>query len=204
MAVILLITSEFSWKTARQNVIDGLSKSEFFVGKLILYPLVGCAFLGWTVVLAGMLGLLGTDFEASTDPLVTAVDLAHMGGLAVSVLGYTTMAFLSAFLARSSGPAMGIFFLYVGFIEELASGLLPKLGETATKAAQFLPRGVFDAFFSRRQFDLAGRQEAIGAAAKAGREIPTWHDTGLLSAVAAGWIVTLLAAAYWSYRRRDL
>lgn len=43
--LILLLSSEFSWRTARQNVIDGLSKEQFFVGKGLLLPIVGLMFI---------------------------------------------------------------------------------------------------------------------------------------------------------------
>ncbi|MDX1579567.1 MAG: hypothetical protein R3266_13870, partial [Gemmatimonadota bacterium] len=36
IAVIMLAASEFSWRTARQNVIDGLSKTQWFWGKYML------------------------------------------------------------------------------------------------------------------------------------------------------------------------
>ena len=204
VALILLITSEFTWKTARQNVIDGLSTDEFFVGKLILYPLVAFSFLGLLLFLTGGVAALGTDFSTLTSTPIRRVDLALIGGVTLTALGYMALAFLSAFVARSSGPAMGIFFLYVAFLEQLAGGLMAKMGETATTLAGFLPRQVFDSLFDQRQFDLVARQASIDAAVKAGREIPTWHDTRMLLALAAAWIVTLVALAYWSYRRRDL
>jgi ABC-type transport system involved in multi-copper enzyme maturation permease subunit len=204
VALILLITSEFSWKTARQNVIDGLSKNEFFVGKLVLYPLVALSFLGLLLFLTGGMAALGTDVSTLTSTPIRRVDLALIGGVTLTALGYMGLAFLAAFLARSSGPAMGVFFLYLAFLEQTAGGLMSKMGETATKLAGFLPRQVFDSLFDERQFDLVARQASIDAAVKAGRAIPTWHDTWMLLALAAAWIVTLVALAYWSYRRRDL
>ena len=38
IVVILLVSSEFTWRTSRQNVIDGLSKEEFFGAKLPAAP----------------------------------------------------------------------------------------------------------------------------------------------------------------------
>src|SRR5690606_11850382 len=46
VALILLTASEFSWRTARQNVIDGLSKNEWFLAKLLLLPFLATVFLG--------------------------------------------------------------------------------------------------------------------------------------------------------------
>lgn len=44
LAVVMLVASEFSWRTARQNVIDGLSKEQFFAAKAVMLVLVLFAF----------------------------------------------------------------------------------------------------------------------------------------------------------------
>ena len=38
--VILLVAAEFSWRTARQNVIDGLSKTQWYWAKVLLIPIL--------------------------------------------------------------------------------------------------------------------------------------------------------------------
>ena len=43
--MILLVSNEFSWRTARQNVIDGLTKEQFFLAKLLTLPLVALVFM---------------------------------------------------------------------------------------------------------------------------------------------------------------
>jgi ABC-type transport system involved in multi-copper enzyme maturation permease subunit len=44
IVVVMLVASEFSWRTARQNVIDGLSKEQFFAAKTLMLLLVVVAF----------------------------------------------------------------------------------------------------------------------------------------------------------------
>jgi ABC-2 type transport system permease protein len=203
VALILLVTGEFSWKTARQNVIDGLSKNEFFAGKVLLYPAVGATFLALLLALIAVFAGAGTDPGATT-PLVRGTDLALMGGVATTVLGYTSIAFFAAFLARSSGGAMGLFFLYVAFLEQIAGAVLSRIGGAFATAAAYLPRAVFDRLFDPRQFDPAARQASIDHALEAGKDAPVFHDTGLLLALAFSWIAAFLLGSWLVYRRRDL
>ena len=72
LTVMLLATPEFNWRTARQNVIDGLSKSQWFWGKSLLLPVVALAFLGIHILIPGVLALIRTDLGAATGPLVPA------------------------------------------------------------------------------------------------------------------------------------
>ncbi len=204
VALILLVTGEFSWKTARQNVIDGLSKNEFFAGKVLLYPVVGATFLALLLAIIAVFAGAGTEPGAADVPLVRGTDLALMGGVATTVLGYTSIAFFAAFLARSSGAAMGLFFLYVAFLEQIAGAVLSKVGGAFAAAAAYLPRGVFDRLFDPRQFDPAARQASIDRALETGKEAPVFHDTGLLLALAFCWIALFLLGSWLVYRRRDL
>lgn len=62
--VILLVTNEFQFRTLRQNVIDGLSRTEVLMGKLLLLLL----FTGVSTVLVAVVGLgcglaYGNGFE---------------------------------------------------------------------------------------------------------------------------------------------
>ncbi len=41
--IVLMVCSEFDWKTSRQNIIDGLSKPQWFAGKALLIPTVAAA-----------------------------------------------------------------------------------------------------------------------------------------------------------------
>src|SRR5687768_646525 len=45
--VVLLTASEKTWRTERQNVIDGLSRTQYFAGKMLLVFLV--AFILWLI-----------------------------------------------------------------------------------------------------------------------------------------------------------
>ncbi|HSM60357.1 MAG TPA: ABC transporter permease subunit, partial [Longimicrobiales bacterium] len=204
VALILLIASEFTWRTARQNVIDGLSKGEFFLGKALAWPPVVLSFMLALLALVAVFGLAGSAGAGTAGPFIQAADLAHIGGLSVTALGYTSIAFFLAFLARSSGAAMGLFFLWIAFFEQILGKLLGLVGGVAASAAGFLPRAVFDRLIEREQYDAAARQAAVDAAVEAGRTAPEFLPTGLLVGASFAWVAVFVLLAFQVYRRRDL
>ncbi|HEY2825233.1 MAG TPA: hypothetical protein VGI83_06785, partial [Gemmatimonadales bacterium] len=68
--LLLLVTGEFEWRTARQNVIDGLSKEEWFAAKAVLVPLLTLLFVGVHVAIGGGFALAATDFSHVTGPIL--------------------------------------------------------------------------------------------------------------------------------------
>lgn len=193
MVLILLVSSEFSWRTARQNVIDGLSKGEFFSAKLILLPLLAAIFFLTLLLVGGGFGLAGTRAAGVVGPIVRDVDAAFIRGTLVGLLGWTSFAFLLGMTIRSSGPAIGAFFLYF-IVEQILGQLLSRLGAGVALVMHYLPMSVFKALWDPRQYGVTPL--------KAGQAIPT--GTSLLLAVGAGYVVIFLVASFLIYRRRDL
>ena len=112
--VILLVAAEFSWRTARQNVIDGLSKTQWYSAKVLLLPLLAGLFLALRVVVGGSFAFAGTD--PSTDAtLFGAAQISALGGMFITGLGYTSLALFIATAIRSSGPAMAVWFAWFAF-----------------------------------------------------------------------------------------
>jgi len=193
MMLIVLVSSEFSWRTARQNVIDGLSKEEFFSAKLLLLPVLGALFFGTLLLVGGGFGLAGTRVAGVVGPIIRDVDAALIRGALVGLLGWTSFAFLLGMTIRSSGPAIGAFFLYF-IVEQILGQLLSRLGASVALVMKYLPMAVFKALWDPRQYGAAPL--------KVGQAIPT--GTPLLLAAGAGYVVLFLVASFLIYRRRDL
>ncbi len=128
---ITLTCNEFTFKTHRQNVMDGWSRLDLFHGKVAL-------------VLAG--SLLATFFEILTGILFGAVT----GGfnsfgegwekvlyLAVLNTNYMGLALLIALFIKRSGLAIGLFFLYTFILDNLLGAILNKA--TETQIGNFMP-----------------------------------------------------------------
>ncbi len=199
--LILLVAGEFSWRTARQNVIDGLSKDQWFGGKLLLYLMLVVTFFLLPIALGGATAL---GVGGAAGPVVRAGDLRLMGADLLLVAGFSAMGFFAAFLARSAGPAMGVLFFYVAVAEQLARAGLGRLGGAWADATKFLPVNLFTDLIEPARYDPASYQRLVAQLAKMNRPAPVYGDSGVLAAVGVAETLLLLALAYVLYRRRDL
>lgn len=205
LTLVLLSATEFGWRTARQNVIDGLSKSQWFWGKSLLLPVVGLAFIGVHVSIPAVLALIRTDFAAAEGPLVPLSALQAAGGLGVAFLSVAALAFLLSLVIRRTGAALAVWFLWIGPIE---SGMLPALVRRflpdLTGWLAYLPLSNTFPLLDFRNYDAATYERYAAAVEAAGRTPlpavdPAWHLV-----TAAAWTVLLVGIAYISFRRRDL
>jgi ABC-type transport system involved in multi-copper enzyme maturation permease subunit len=200
---ILLVASEFSWRTARQNVIDGLSKSQWYAAKALLLPLLAALFLGLRVVTGGALALAGTD-HASGAAAFGPVQLAAIGGMWLTGLGYTTLALFVATAIRSSGPAMAVWFAWFAFGERLLVGGLGSLFEGLRPVLRWAPMMTFNRLRNYLVYDSEALRHASELAVSQDRAPPQVAAVGPAVFGSLAWIAALLLLGWWWYRRRDL
>jgi ABC-type transport system involved in multi-copper enzyme maturation permease subunit len=181
----LTVSSEFEWRTGRQNVIDGLSKNRWFGGKVLLLLSLCIALYGTQVSLGATLGYLGTT-AGHADYSSAVVYVSAAGGALIGMLTYCAAALLFSIAVRSSGPVIAITILYLIFDTLAASGL-------PAGVAALLPGQVQGALFQFGQY-LPQPPASIAY---------HWSNPGLFLAGIA-WMTAFLAASYWVYRTRDL
>jgi hypothetical protein len=203
--LILLLCSEFSWRTARQNVIDGLSKEQFFLGKALLVPIVGLIFVGSNVVIGGVFALAGTDFGALTEPLMRGVHWSIIGGFFVAFLGYGSLALFCSLSIRNSGPAMAVWFFYMAVGEQMIAGAMNRIHERLGELATYLPINTFNQLHRYYQYDLAAFQQAVQTSIENDRTPPgeRWA-MGLPWGLSLVWIALLVGGSFFWFRKRDL
>ena len=201
VTMILLFAPEFSWRTARQNVIDGLSKERFYAGKLILLAILVAIFLALPIAIGGAGALVSLGESGS--PLIRLGDFNYMLACGLGLLLWGSGAFMLAALLRSSGPAMGILFVYL-LVEKILSQLLADASEALHSALVFLPVKVFESLADRRLHypEMIERENAMRA--EQGRPLLEYQDFWLLACVALAYSAFFLAAAFLNMRRRDL
>jgi ABC-2 type transport system permease protein len=107
--IITLITNEYTYKTHRQNIIDGWSRRQF-IGVKLLEVLLLSIFTTLIVILTVLaFGYFGNKPEAG-------VSVWQGGRYAafffVQMLAYSLIAFILAMFIKRSGLAMGLFFIY--------------------------------------------------------------------------------------------
>lgn len=227
VTITLLVASEFTYRTARQNVIDGLSKEEFFLSKLFLTLLTAAVYLLIFLVTVFIFGAIGSAKAESTALLVRGQDVALLVAYFVVLLGYGIVAFFFSFLVRSSGAAMASTLLYTIVIENIVSVALG-FTESLKDVAKYLPTKVFDDLLNPLRYDAEKLAEATERIQKMRDEVELIaqdmpsraeqakqflaqmeqslpaHDTSLAYILALSYIIAICASIYLVFKRRDL
>lgn len=119
LLIIILVTNEFSYKTARQNIIDGWSRETFINVKLLIALIIAVVSTVLVILVA-----LGFGFASGTS--FSLHDFSHVGYFFLKALSYNIIAVFIGVLVRKTGFAIGLYFIYMG-AENLASQLLDVL-----------------------------------------------------------------------------
>ncbi|MET0244073.1 MAG: ABC transporter permease [Flavitalea sp.] len=115
--IILLTSNEFTFKTHRQNIIDGWSRKDFVHTKLLLVLILAITTTIISTITAFGFGLASGE-SFSTDGMMSIVYIF------VQSLSYISLALLLAVLFRRSGVALIVFFLYGLIFETIIYGLI--------------------------------------------------------------------------------
>ncbi len=124
VVVIMFITNEYTFKTHRQNIIDGWSRSQFISSKLIDVLLVSLI-----ITLLYIAVTLVAGFANHTRLIRDTWGSAYFIGLfALQTFAQLSIAFLIGFLVRKAFIALGICLFYFIIFEPIIVGLLRVYG----------------------------------------------------------------------------
>lgn len=107
LLLLIITTNEFTFKTSRQNIIDGWTRNEFIEVKLmmgLIFALISSLF----VILSGLL------FASISDTPFSAKGFMHVFYFFNKALTYNVIALFISVWIRKTGFAIGIFFIYTG------------------------------------------------------------------------------------------
>ncbi|ACF13933.1 hypothetical protein Ctha_1474 [Chloroherpeton thalassium ATCC 35110] len=190
VTIILLSSDEFANRTARQNIIDGLTREDYFLSKLILVFFISAVYL---LLFIG-LGLAVASFkQAVSHNAIRLLEINLFTSYFVLLIGYGTLALFFSFLAQNTANALVFYLLYL-FLETIAAPLL-SLKEATAQIPMYLPTNVFDTLIDASRF--------------AANEVFQSTDAGKLSTLFAWtfaliYIAAINGAAFYSFKSRDL
>jgi ABC-2 type transport system permease protein len=136
IVVIILITNEFTNKTIRQNIVNGMSRQEFLISKLQLIFLISLLITLILVIATLILGMANTDGYNMT---MMFKKISFAGGFFLQLFTFLIFAFFTGFLLRNTGLTIAFFTLYALIIEPVLYFILkiPKL--QPNNISRFLP-----------------------------------------------------------------
>jgi hypothetical protein len=106
LLLIILMTNEFTYKTHRQNIIDGWSRQQFIDVKLMLVLVLTSMATLMVIITALIFGFSsGTSFSLE--------HFESVGYFFLKALSYNMIAMLMATLIRKTGFAIGVFVVYL-------------------------------------------------------------------------------------------
>ncbi len=114
--IIILITNEFTFKTIRQNVINGLSKFEFLLSKLYLILLISVVL---TLLMAFGSLIIGLSHTSENTLALIFEKSTFITGFFITILTLQIYAFFFGFMLRNTGLSIALFTLYALIVEPI-------------------------------------------------------------------------------------
>jgi len=139
IVIVSMMSNEYSNRTLKQNLIDGMSKKEFVLSKfftILLFSLISTLFL-FIVSL-----VLGYSFSDYTELSIVFSDMEYLLAYFVKITGFFAFCMFLGILIKRSAFALGFLFIW-WILENIANGILSwgifRESDMAEKIVQFFP-----------------------------------------------------------------
>lgn len=113
---ITMVTSEITYKTLRQNIISGLTRKEYFAGKVITIlaiSIIATVMYTITCVIIGLFHTPGADLALIFDNNWSSLKFFLMS------FGYLSFGLMIGFVVRKSGLSTFLYLAYIMFLEPI-------------------------------------------------------------------------------------
>ena len=139
IVIVSMMSNEYSNRTIKQNLIDGLSKKEFILSKfLTVLVFSGIS----TIFLFVVTMILGYSFSDFTEFTIVFSDLEYLLAYFVKLTGFFAFCLFLGMLIKRSAFALGFLIIWA-IVESIVYAILHfkifKGSDTAEHIVQFLP-----------------------------------------------------------------
>lgn len=208
LVIVSMMANEYSYKTLKQNLIDGLSKKEFILSKfytVIVFAAVSTLFV---FVVSMILGLIYSDYNELS---IIFSDLDYLIAFFIKLVGFFSFGLFFGILIKRSAFAVGamvVWWILEGIIWLL---LMYSYRDISSSAERFSQVEVFTQFLPftamgnliTEPFTRLGAVKSLANAA--GETINKSYDIDFVSVIVVS--VWTFLFIYWSYvllKKRDL
>lgn len=185
IVIIILVGNEFSFRTFRQNVIDGLSRNDLIKGKLILIFTIAVYTLIMVLLAVFIFGLINTK-NISFDIIFENSYLILI--YFVQAIGYMTLGLLISIIFRNNALSIIMFILYFFPIEPIIRVMFK------AEARNFFPIKIISNLTPTPEFLTMASEKSYTNAS--GTSSLDFSEIGLLPEKLPVGITVLLAAGY--------
>ena len=139
IVIVSMVSNEYSNRTIKQNLIDGLSKKEFILSKFL--TVVSFALFS-TIFLFIVSMILGLSFSDYTEASIIFSDLEYLLAYFVKLTGFFAFCMFLGMLIKRSAFALGFLFVW-WILESIVRGVMEykifRDSNIAENIAQFFP-----------------------------------------------------------------
>jgi ABC-type transport system involved in multi-copper enzyme maturation permease subunit len=199
LVIVSMMANEYSNKTLKQNLIDGLSKKEFILSKfytVIIFAVVSTIFV---FIVSLILGLIYSDFNETA---IIFSDLEYLAAFFVKLVGFFSFGLFLGILIKRSAFAVGAMLVWA-IIESFVKGMLYwKFEAFAEKIMQFFP---LEAMMNLIKEPFTRLSAVKSLASQVGEDLSkdfSVHFTDI--AIVSVWTAIFIYLSYRLLKRRDL
>ena len=201
IVIVSMMANEYSNKTIKQNLIDGLSKKEFILSKFLTVVFFSVISTVFVFVVSMILGLIYSDYNEIS---IIFSDLEFLLAFFVKLVGFFSFCLFLGILVKRSAFALGFLIIWLIF-EQLLYGFLGWQiisWDSAQKIKNFLPLESMQNLIN----EPGRRLDAIKAI---GNQIGTdfsydyavhWYEILIVLA----WTAIFIYSSYALLKKRDL
>ncbi|MGB1043007.1 MAG: ABC transporter permease [Tenacibaculum sp.] len=200
LVIVSMMANEYSYKTLKQNLIDGLSKKEFILSKfytVIIFSLFSTLFIFFISLI---LGFIYSDFNEFS---IILSGLEYLLAYFIKLIGFFSMGLFFGILIKRSAFAVGAivvfffieFFSYIYFVNKFTE-------EAVNNIYQFFPfKSMWDLI--KEPFTRLGAVKSV--ANQIGENFTKDYSVGLLNIIIVLlWTSFFIYASYFLLKKRDL
>lgn len=201
IVIVSMMSNEYSNKTIKQNLIDGLSKQEFILSKfltVVSFSLISTVFV---FVVSLILGLIYSDY---TEIPIILTDMEFLIAFFIKLVGFFSFCLFLGILVKRSAFALGFLILWQ-VLEGIVRGLLRwKVfnGDTTDTIMSFFP---LESMFNliKEPFSRLGAVQSmanqVGERLELNYEVH-WYELVIVIC----WTAIFIYGSYALLKKRDL
>jgi len=202
IVIVSMMANEYSNRTLKQNLIDGLSKREFVLSKFL--TVIGFALISTLFVFIVSL-ILGLFFSDYNEVGIIFSDMEYLLAYFIKLLGFFSFCLFLGVLVKRSAFALGFLLIWSiseGIIYAILKWKLFKDTDIAESVLQFFPMASMSNLI-KEPFSRLGAVQS--AASQLGESFDKDYSVQPLTILIV--LVWTFLFVYWSYlilKRRDL
>lgn len=199
LVIVSMMANEYSNKTLKQNLIDGLSKKEFVLSKFYTVVLLALVSTIFVFVVSLILGYSYSDFNEIS---IVTTDLEYLFAFFVKLVAFFSFGLFLGILVKRSAFAVGAMLVWA-MVEGFAKGMLYwKFDTMVATVMQFFPLEAMSNLI-KEPFTRLGAVKTV--AKQVGEDLSKDFSVQPLDIVIVlVWTAIFVYASYVLLKKRDL